>query len=182
MANSNFFEWWFSPAGRHANVRQSLPQRTRSAQQNIAIDLFNLTGIRINLERNKNGKWAVWEFWSFTRSELLLPRVWPATVGLSGKEREFDLVVHKGGARGDPYPGKVFKPNPDPRLDAAATVWAIFKFEQNDILDFLRELCRSNVFCAENGDGRTRYLNEIKGNRQYSLINSKSYKNLLVLI
>lgn len=26
------------------------------------------------------------------------------------------------------------------------------------MFDLRRELCRSNVFCAENGDGRTRYL------------------------
>lgn len=26
------------------------------------------------------------------------------------------------------------------------------------MFDLRRELCRSNVFCAENGDGRTKYL------------------------
>lgn len=137
-----------------------LSELERRSRMSLSIYLI-WQGLELIWKDTKIGKWAAWKFWSFTRRELLLPRVWPATVGLSGKEREFDLVVHKGGARGDPYPGTpciVFKPNPDPRLDAAATVWAIFKFEQNDILDFLRELCRSNVFCAENGDGRTRYL------------------------
>lgn len=102
--------------------------------------------------------YCVNEQWIHTRNELLLPLVWPATVGLSGKEREFDLVVANGGARGDPYPGpcKLFNPKPEPLRDADAQACAMFKFEQNDIFDFRLELCRSNVFCAENGDGRTK--------------------------
>lgn len=66
-----------------------------------------------------------------TRKELLLPLVCPATVGLSGTEREFDLDETNGGARGDPYPGtpcSVFNPKPEPRLDVDAAVCAIFIF------------------------------------------------------
>lgn len=100
-----------------------------------------------------------------TRNELLLPRVWPPTVGLSGKERELDLfVTYAGTLTDDPYPGKfcnVFKPKPEPRLDADAAAAAIFKFEQYEMFDLRRELCRSNVFCAENGDGRTKYLTKV---------------------
>lgn len=100
-----------------------------------------------------------------TRNELLLPRVWPPTVGLSGKERELDLfVTYAGALTDDPYPGKfckVFKPKPDPRRDADAAALAIFKFEQYEMFDLRRELCRSNVFCAENGDGRTKYLRNV---------------------
>lgn len=94
-----------------------------------------------------------------TLNELLRPLVCPTIVGLSGKERELDLVVTNG-ARGVPYPDPCneFNWNPDPRRDPAAPAAAIFKFEQNDMFDLRRELCRSNVFCAENGDGRTRYL------------------------
>lgn len=82
---------------------------------------------------------------------MLRPRCCPTTVGLSGKERELDLVVTNGGARGVPYPDIggpciVFKPKPDPRLEPAVVACPIFKFEQNDMFDFLRELCRSNVF------------------------------------
>lgn len=71
-------------------------------------------------------------------------------------------MVAKGGARGSPYPGTPpiwFSPNPEPRREADATACAMFRFEQNDIFDLRRELCRSKVFWAENGDGRTRYLN-----------------------
>lgn len=81
---------------------------------------------------------------------MLRPRVCPTTVGLSGKERELDLVVTKGGARGVPYPDidvtpcRLFRLNPEPRLDpaaaACAAICAIFKFEQNDMFDLRREL------------------------------------------
>lgn len=92
---------------------------------------------------------------SMTRSELDRPRWYPATVGLSGKESEFDLVVDSGGGRGDWYP---VSPRPEPRLpacDAAAICW-IRVCEQKLMFDFRRLLCRSNVFCAEKGLGRTR--------------------------
>lgn len=39
---------------------------------------------------DRNGMIAVKKI-KLTRNELLLPRVCPATVGLSGKERELDL-------------------------------------------------------------------------------------------
>lgn len=48
----------------------------------------------------------------------------------------------------------VFSPMPDPRREPAAA--ARLMFEQNDMLDLRRELCRSNVFWAEKGEGRTR--------------------------
>lgn len=60
----------------------------------------------------------------------------------------------------DPYPGifgNEFSASPEPRREADATC-DIFKFEQYEMFDLRRELCRSNVFCAENGDGRTKYL------------------------
>lgn len=95
-----------------------------------------------------------------TLNELLLPRTCPTTdCGLSGKESEFDFVVTNGGARGVPYPvcdcgpPNVFNPIPEPRREPAA---AKLIFEQNDMFDLRRELCLSNVFCAENGDGRTK--------------------------
>lgn len=98
-----------------------------------------------------------------TRNELLRPRTCCcATVGLSGKERELDLfwTIVVLIRCDDPYPGifwKVFSASPEPRREADAAC-AIFKFEQNEMFDLRRELCRSNVFCAENGDGRTKYL------------------------
>lgn len=47
---------------------------------------------------------------------------------------------------------------PDPRLefDAPALAPARLMLEQNEMFDLRRELCRSKVFCAENGDGLTR--------------------------
>lgn len=78
---------------------------------------------------------------------MLRPRCCPTTVGLSGKERELDLVVTNGGARGVPYPDIgwptpciAFKPNPEPRREPADAAWPIFIFEQNDMFDFRREL------------------------------------------
>lgn len=49
---------------------------------------------------------------------------------------------------------------PEPRrlFGAPALAAAKLMFEQNEMFDFRLELCLSNVFCAENGDGRTRYL------------------------
>lgn len=38
-------------------------------------------------------------------------------------------------------------------------------FEQNEMFDLRRELCRSNVFWAENGDGLTKYLMESLQNK-----------------
>lgn len=81
-----------------------------------------------------------------TLRELLRARCWPTSVvGLSGKESELDLVVWKGGARGDPYPidGMLFSPIPEPRRDppaAAAAHAAAAMFEQNEMLDLRREL------------------------------------------
>jgi hypothetical protein len=59
----------------------------------------------------------------------------------------------------------LFSPIPDPRLelDAPPLAPARLMLEQNEMFDFLRELCRSKVFCAENGEGLTRYLLD-KGN------------------
>lgn len=129
-------------------------------EENKMVD-WPFYNVLVNLKKKKFGVYFVWYGDQLTRNELLLPRDWPATVGLSGKERELDLFGIIGGvARGVPYPGRtpcsVFNPKPDPRRDADPTVWAIFKFEQYDMFDLRRELCRSNVFCAENGDGRTK--------------------------
>lgn len=97
---------------------------------------------------------------STTLRELERPRKAPATVGLSGKDKEFDLVVLNGGALGKPIPDPRRLPVPAPDKPAEATAalicdtsWA----EQKLMLLFLLELCRSKVFCAENGLGRTRY-------------------------
>lgn len=87
---------------------------------------------------------------STTRRELERPRKPPATVGLSGSESELALVVTKGGARGE---GNT---TPELRRDAARFIAC----EQKLMFDFLRLLCLSNVFCAEKGLGRTKYLIE----------------------
>lgn len=93
---------------------------------------------------------------SATRSELERPRKWPCTVGLSGSDSELALVVASGG-RGDgkavPEPAR---PSDEPRRDPVAEPAACC--EQKLMLDLRRELCRSKVFCAEKGLGRTRYL------------------------
>lgn len=80
-----------------------------------------------------------------TRNELERPRNDEATVGLSGSESEFDLVVTSGGGRlsGDG------KPMPEPRLEPNGCVC-----EQKLMLDLRRLLCLSKVFWAENGLGR----------------------------
>lgn len=51
----------------------------------------------------------------------------------------------------------LFNPMPEPRLEFDPAAFpARLILEQNEMFDFRRELWRSNVFCAENGDGRTR--------------------------
>lgn len=48
---------------------------------------------------------------------------------------------------------------PEPRREpAAAAAAAKFMLEQKEMFDLRRELCRSKVFCAEKGEGRTKYL------------------------
>jgi hypothetical protein len=79
-----------------------------------------------------------------TLNELLRPLVCPTTFGLSGRDKELDLVVTRGGARGDPYPigcgpPMLFSPKPEPRRDPAADA-ARLMLEQNDMFDFLLEL------------------------------------------
>lgn len=99
-----------------------------------------------------------------TRSELERPRAWLSWFGLSGSDNELLFVLPRGGARGvpkapiDAWLPMLLMPMPEPRLDPAA---AKFMFEQNEMFDLRRELCRSKVFCAENGDGLTRYLKYI---------------------
>lgn len=90
---------------------------------------------------------------STTRSELERPLKSVMIVGLSGSDREFALVVESGGARGCTK----LAPRVDPRL--LDTPWACMRaWEQKLMLDLRRLLWRSKVFCAENGEGRTRYL------------------------
>lgn len=79
-------------------------------------------------------------------------------VGLSGKDKELAFVVDNGGARG----WVKLAPIADPLLLATPCAW-IKACEQKLIFDFRRLLCRSNVFWAENGDGRTRYLKQYVG-------------------
>jgi hypothetical protein len=52
----------------------------------------------------------------------------------------------------------LFNPMPEPRreFEAAALAAARLMLEQKEMFDLRRELCRSNVFWAENGDGLTR--------------------------
>ncbi len=79
---------------------------------------------------------------------MLLPRTCPITVGLSGRDNELDLVVANGGPL-DVGHGEaivlIAVPEPLRELDAMP-VPAKFMFEQNDMFDFLLELCLSKVF------------------------------------
>lgn len=125
----------------------------------------------------ETGAWR--ERMDVTLSELLRALCCPTMFGLSGNERELDLVLIRAATarRPDPYPARPAEPGtppmppplppklkPLPRREptdadaaaAAAAAAAIFMLEQNEMLDLRRELCRSNVFWAENGDGRTR--------------------------
>ena len=78
-------------------------------------------------------------------------------VGLSGSDKELALVVQRGGARG----GAKLAPIVDPLLLETPWAW-INACEQKLIFDLRRLLWRSNVFWAENGDGRTKYLKSNK--------------------
>lgn len=92
---------------------------------------------------------------SATLSELERPRKWPCTVGLSGSDRELALVVASGGrGEGKGPGGPPARPSDEPRREPVAEPAACC--EQKLMLDLRRELCRSNVFCAEKGLGRTR--------------------------
>jgi len=91
---------------------------------------------------------------STTRSELDRARRALPTVGLSGNERLLALVVTSGG-------GLVMnggKAIVDPLLELPKPPSCPI-VELKLMLDFLRLLCLSNVFCAENGLGRRMYLN-----------------------
>lgn len=90
---------------------------------------------------------------STTRKEFERPRKSVMIVGLSGSDKELAFVVDNGGARGCVK----LAPIPDPRLLATPCAW-IRAWEQKLMFDLRRLLCRSKVFCAENGDGRTKYL------------------------
>jgi len=88
---------------------------------------------------------------STTRNEFDRARRALPTVGLSGNDRLLDLVVTRGG-------GLVMnggKAMLDPRLEPKPS-WPIVELKL--MFDFLRLLCLSNVFCAENGLGRKIYL------------------------
>lgn len=109
---------------------------------------------------------------SMTRKELDLPLWYPATVGLSGKDKEFDLVVTKGGAR---VGWKVDNPSPEPlRLPSPAICW-IKVWEQKLMFDFLLLLCLSKVFWAENGLGLTKYLKMIFFNQISQFVHYSHY-------
>lgn len=90
---------------------------------------------------------------STTRSELDRPLKSVMIVGLSGSDNELALVVESGGARG----GTKLAPMVDPLLLETPWAW-INACEQKLIFDLRRLLWRSNVFWAENGEGRTKYL------------------------
>lgn len=94
------------------------------------------------------------QIFTFTRSELLLPRFCPNTVGLSGNDNEFAFVAASGGFLLFGFCPPII----EPRLDDEFPAPARLIFEQNDMFDFRRELWRSKVLWAENGDGRTMYL------------------------
>lgn len=90
---------------------------------------------------------------STTLNEFDRPLKSVIIVGLSGKDKEFAFVVDSGGARG----WVKTAPIPEPLRLATPCAW-IRAWEQKLMFDFRRLLWRSNVFCAENGDGRTKYL------------------------
>lgn len=92
---------------------------------------------------------------STTRSELDRARSALPTVGLSGNDRLLDLVVTNGGGLVT-NGGKAML---DPRLELNPSCPIV---ELKLMFDFLRLLCLSNVFCAENGLGRKIYLKTTK--------------------
>lgn len=96
---------------------------------------------------------------STTLKLLERPRWKLATVGLSGNDKEFDLVVARGGGLPAWYPLRL--PRAELLLlaicDDAPSCCNKF-WEQKLMFDLRRLLCLSNVFCALNGLGRTKYL------------------------
>jgi len=92
---------------------------------------------------------------STTRKELDRARRALPTVGLSGNDRLFALVVTKGGGLvmngGNAMLDPLLEPNPSCPI-----------VELKLMLDFRRLLCLSNVCWAENGLGRKIYLNKYK--------------------
>lgn len=75
----------------------------------------------------------------------------------------------------------VFSPMPDPRREPAAAAARLI-LEQNDMLDLRRELCRSNVFWAENGEGRTRYLERWEENNRKRYTETKTHGSLHLIL
>lgn len=90
---------------------------------------------------------------STTRSELDRARSALPTVGLSGSDRLFALVVTSGGGRVMNGGNAMAEPRLEPN---APPSWPIVELKL--MFDLRRLLCRSNVFWAENGLGRRMYL------------------------
>jgi hypothetical protein len=85
------------------------------------------------------------------------------TVGLSGSDRLLALVVTNGGGRVINGGNAMLDPLLEPPKPSCPTV------ELKLMLDFLRLLCLSNVFCAENGLGRRMYLKRTNGDQRNSV-------------
>lgn len=94
---------------------------------------------------------------STTRSELDRARSAPPTVGLSGSDRLFALVVTSGGGRVMNGGNAMVDPRLEPKPPPSCPI-----VELKLMFDFRRLLCRSNVFWAENGLGRRMYLRREK--------------------
>lgn len=85
---------------------------------------------------------------STTRNELERARRALPTVGLSGNDKLLALVVTNGGGLVMNGGKAILEPLLEPKPSCPIV-------ELKLILDFLRLLCLSNVFCAENGLGRS---------------------------
>jgi len=88
---------------------------------------------------------------STTRRELDRARSALPTVGLSGNDKLFALVVTNGGGLVMNGGNAMLDPLLEPKPNCPIV-------ELKLMLDFRRLLCRSNVFWAENGLGRRIYL------------------------
>lgn len=106
---------------------------------------------------------------STTRRELDRARRALPTVGLSGRDRLLALVVTNGGGLVMNGGNAMLDPLLEPPKPSCPMV------ELKLMLDFLRLLCLSNVFWAENGLGRRMYLKYKKRPFQRNPIGGSSW-------